>query len=57
MDEQEPKPRKKVERAAKAKGFGISDTNWTSHIQLFNHLIAAGPRMHGTPTERHKKQH
>lgn len=55
MDDKGAKP-KRVAKAEKATG-GISDTNWTSHYQLFNHLIAAGPRMHGKPTERQKKNH
>lgn len=41
--------KKKVVRAEKAKGFGISDSRWENHHQLFAHLIKAGPTMHGTP--------
>lgn len=57
MDEKPQRKAKKVMRAESAKGYGVSDTNWANHHQLFAHLIAAGPTMHGTPRERPKKTH
>lgn len=57
MADKAAKPAKKVVRAEKAKGGGISDVTRESHMQLFHHLIAAGPTMHGKPGERKKKTH
>lgn len=46
----EQKKSKKVVRAGRvASPLDISETRWENHHQLFNHLIKAGPTMHGTP--------
>ena len=51
---------KKVARtqvSVKPSVFELNDGTVMTHMQLFSHLVAAGPTMHGTPGRNSKKSH